>query len=569
MQETLHVSTVPLSATRSREKLKDFLFAVAAIGAAVVVFGCIFNRATVLSYSIGYNLYGAERVLDGEIPYKDFHTLYPPATLYVNALLFQWVGISLCSAMFGVFVFKVLTILMLYLSGRQIMPRTWAIAAALISLFWLRPNGAFKAVPMQYGALFLAIGLFLLLKYESRPKTIYVFFAGVAFGILTLFKHNIGMYALAGYLFFVALERGPLKHERGANGDGLRRALIMASGLAAVIMPTIVYMSAQGALGPMARTLLLGPGEFLATRMVLPRSPVVPALFALALSAAAYAAYLFRGRKVVSAGIWMVVIVLTSAFTLGADEPAMNKLIFYIPVIVFAAALLGVAFNKRVAAQKRRVVFLTFAFAAAALIELFPRFAREQSIGAMPFVILFSIYLIYVCRPFIGTFAGGELQSKFAMAILPLMFLLIGGRLLFSAYFDDGFRFKSTVELKADRGRGVYFPEEVAKKTDEIISYIQERVPAEHYIFAQANGGSPYLFLASRKNPSSAQFWGGVGVTAVERAATLEEIERKQVNLIITSDEAIEAEHYEPLRDYINQNFKRVMRFDEVVILER
>src|SRR6185503_3857705 len=125
-----------------RVSLRDLLFASVAVGAALLLFGFLFNRATVLSYSIGYNLYGAERDLAGEVPYRDFHTLYPPATLYLNAALFKLMGTTLYSAMFGVFVFKAMTILMIYLSGRKIVPAIWALGAALLSLFWLRPNGA-------------------------------------------------------------------------------------------------------------------------------------------------------------------------------------------------------------------------------------------------------------------------------------------------------------------------------------------------------------------------------------------------------------------------------------------
>src|SRR5690242_13443362 len=147
------------------ESLKDTLALVAVVAVTALVYGALFNRGSVLSYSIGYNLYSAERILAGEVPYRDFHTLYPPETLYVNATLFKWFGVSLYTALFGVFVFKTLTVLFIYLSGRAVLPRGWALAATALALGWLRPNGPFKAVPMHYGAMFLALALWLLLKH--------------------------------------------------------------------------------------------------------------------------------------------------------------------------------------------------------------------------------------------------------------------------------------------------------------------------------------------------------------------------------------------------------------------
>src|SRR5215472_14361053 len=191
--------------------------AVCVLAAASCLFWFLFNRETALSYSIGYNLYGAERILEGQVPYRDFHTLYPPATVYLNAALLKVFGVRLYTALFGVFVFKALTTTVIYLSGRQVMPRAWATAAAVYSIVWLRPNGPFKAVPMHYGALMLAASLCCLLRYQRNGRIYWVFGSGVATGLLALFKHNIGAYALAGFLACLVFD--VMREDRTAPGD--------------------------------------------------------------------------------------------------------------------------------------------------------------------------------------------------------------------------------------------------------------------------------------------------------------------------------------------------------------
>ena len=201
--------------------------------------------------------------------------------------------------------------------------------------------------------------------------------------------------------------------------------------------------------------------------------------------------------------------------------------------------------------------------------EAFPRFAREQAIAAMPFIALLLLYILYSFRLPIEAFAGDARRFKLALAILPLMIFLIGARLFFQTYFDHHLHWKSATELSNERGRGIYFPAEKASEINQAVAYIKERVPVHGYFFAQSYAGSSYLFLADRNNPSGAQFWGGVGVKDAERAATLEALQREQVNLIVTSNKDMAAEKYQPMRDFIDQNFKLSREFGETLILER
>src|SRR5262249_38748352 len=152
---------------------------------------------------------------------------------------------------------------------------------------------------------------------------------------------------------------------------------------------------------------------------------------------------------------------------------------------------------------------LTF-FTAAAFMEAFPRFAREQAIAAMPFVALLLMALLYTFRASIEKYAVTITDFRLALLILPMLLFLIGARLFAQTWFDNSLHFKSDTPLTIERGKGVYFPADKAAEIDSTARYIQERVPENGYFFAQSYAGSSYLFLANRRNPSGAQFWGGV-----------------------------------------------------------
>ena len=568
MQRAESVASIDNGAP-SKDRLLEFAVVASVLAASVLVYAFLFNRSNVLSHSIGYNLYASERVLEGAFPYRDFHTLYPPATFYLNAVVFKWLGISLHAALLGVLVFKVLTVVVIYLSGRQVMPRAWAVAAAMSSLLWLRPNGPFKSVPMHYGALFLALAMYFLLKYENGQKPVRIFLAGASLGLVVLFKHNIGIYGLAGSMILLLAEDRTLKYRFTGELTHYRRLLGMLIGCAAVIVPALVYMQVNDALAPMIRTLLFGPGEFLLSRLAIPLSPLAPLVLVAALAISGRALYALSDRPAIGAGLLLILMAAISSFLLLGNEADVNQIIFYLPMFVLGFGLAISVFSRALTVAGRRALLIMFVFAAAALMELFPRFAREQSIAAMPFFTLFLFYLLFLLRPALRALHGGTLQYRLALAVLPLTFLLIEGRLFFDTYFDRSLRFRASAEVSIERGRGVYFPSATAEVIDKAVDYIQHRVPVAGNAFAQSDAGTSLLFLANRRNVSNAQFWIGVGVTLEERASTLDRIDKSQTKLIITSDEVLAAEKYEPMRDYIERHFKPTARFDDVLMLER
>jgi hypothetical protein len=187
----------------------------------------------------------------------------------------------------------------------------------------------------------------------------------------------------------------------------------------------------------------------------------------------------------------------------------------------------------------------------------------------MPFVALLLVVVMRSLQPVMKKTTRVAVPFAPAMIVLTTAFALVGTRLLFNTYFDANLRLRSNTELAIDRGRGVYFPQAQAREIESVVDYIQQRVPPGGYFFPQSYAGSSYLFLANRRNPSGAQFWGGVGISPAERARTLDALETEHVNLILTSDRDMAAERYAPLRVYLERHFRPAATFGEVIILER
>ncbi|HKV39063.1 MAG TPA: glycosyltransferase family 39 protein [Blastocatellia bacterium] len=546
-------------------KLREAAFAGLSLLLAAACFGFLFNRESTLSYSIGYNLYGAERILYGEIPYRDFHTLYPPATVYLNALLFKVFGVYLYTALFGVFVFKVLTALVIYLCGRTVMPRIWALTASASTLVWLRPNGPFKPVPMHYGGLFLAAGLLLFLKYLSSTRGHYLVLAGASLGLLALFKHNIGAYAVSGYslLLFIECHGSESWVRRFVSRLGL-----LLAGFVAPAIPVAGYMLAERAFGKMLKTLFFGSGEFLVSRLAATPSPVWPILFFAGIAGGFWLAYVLRAR-VQGLGIIVLLAVGSTCFCVLTGENALSEIVLYLPVLTIGAGLIAALYASRFQLSNRAGLLSVLVAAAASFMETFPRFAREQAIGAMPLVGLLLIYLTFLLVPLSSSVFGRDSLAKLALAVLPVALFVLGSRLFLATYFSREFKPKSDTALTIPRGQGVYFPPAEAREIDAVVDYIQGRVPPGGYVFAQSYAGSSYLFLSDRKNPSGAQFWAGVGVTKAERDSTLQNLAIKQVGLVVTSQRDIDAEKYTPMRECLEQNYRPAAQFGNVIILER
>ncbi|MEK6322608.1 MAG: hypothetical protein AABN33_13110 [Acidobacteriota bacterium] len=133
--------------------------------AGLICYGMFFNRGLGLSV-IGYSIAPAERVMQGEVPYRDFLFNYTPGTLWVNALLMKAFGATLMTTRIGLLAFKLITLMTLFYVARKLTSGWAALIPVALTLAWLGHQQIFNVYPDQYLVLFALAGLICMLNYD-------------------------------------------------------------------------------------------------------------------------------------------------------------------------------------------------------------------------------------------------------------------------------------------------------------------------------------------------------------------------------------------------------------------
>jgi hypothetical protein len=170
-----------------------------------IVAQLVWMDATVGTYDEGLVLVGADRVLHGEIPYRDFWTLYGPGSYYLLAGLYSLFGeFALVERGFDVAAKAAIATLVVALV-LQFGRRSVALGAGVLSLGLLLYLRSYSAPLFPAMAASLATVLALhRSSIDARPAP--AFLAGVTLAFTTCFRDDLGAYTLlAAGLFMIRL----------------------------------------------------------------------------------------------------------------------------------------------------------------------------------------------------------------------------------------------------------------------------------------------------------------------------------------------------------------------------
>ncbi len=156
----------------------------------------------------GWILTLSDRVLNGEIPHKDFFLLTTPAAIYLNAWAFRVFGASIAVERALTLVVAAGASSLFYMVARMGMGFFFSAGASLLFLVWQFPF-FFQASYSWYAAFFSmaafwAAGLAIMSGRRSGAAFLLI---GLLCGISFAFKQNTGMVALAAIMMYFPAER--------------------------------------------------------------------------------------------------------------------------------------------------------------------------------------------------------------------------------------------------------------------------------------------------------------------------------------------------------------------------
>jgi hypothetical protein len=181
----------------------------------------------------------AERVLQGELPHRDFDDIYTGGLAILNAGAFRLLGITLWSmrvVLFAVFIAWVPAVF--YLASRFVRPLA-AAGVTLLAVAWSLPNYT-AAMPSWYNLFLATFGVAGLCRYIEDGRRRWLVVAGVAGGLSFLVK-VVGLYYVAGVLLFLVFQAHAVS--RAAEGAKGRRSPAYSAFVSAALLVFVVALA--------------------------------------------------------------------------------------------------------------------------------------------------------------------------------------------------------------------------------------------------------------------------------------------------------------------------------------
>jgi hypothetical protein len=163
-------------------------------------------------YDEGFAVFNAPRVMDGDVPYRDFWAIYPPGQFYTLAALFKVFGTSLLVSRVYDTVVRFTIALCIWLIARKCTSGALAYLAFACAALLLGSAGFYSYAVFPAMALGL-LAIVSLLAYTDTGQRKWLYVSGLLIGLAMFIRWDIGLYAgvssAAALLLFQLLRVAP------------------------------------------------------------------------------------------------------------------------------------------------------------------------------------------------------------------------------------------------------------------------------------------------------------------------------------------------------------------------
>jgi hypothetical protein len=208
----------------------------------------------------------AERVLEGELPHRDFDEIYTGGGTYLHALAFRFFGVNLGSLRIILFIFFLLWIPALFYSATRFTSPLGAAGVVLLAVVWTLPN-YFASIPSWYNLFFAQFCLAASLRYIETDRKLYLFTAGIFAGLSCLIK-IIGLYTIVAILLFLVFREQTLSREQDQipNDKGCGYSIFLGFSLSLFAM--LLFLLVSHRFGTKELVHFVIPGTSIATLLM-------------------------------------------------------------------------------------------------------------------------------------------------------------------------------------------------------------------------------------------------------------------------------------------------------------
>lgn len=195
-----------------------------------------------LPYDEGYLLEGVERIMEGQVIYRDFHHTYAPGRFYLLGAVFAVTGKHIIAERLVFALLQALKCMLAFLIVKKITGSKHAYLAPLLIV----------AAPGPWHKVFFSslglVSVYAMMRAFRRDTALSYLLTGVVAGTCAVFRQDVAGFAVIGgaaaIVAFHVVER------RGAGGI-LMRWFWLAVGACAVIGVVFLWFYSRGALGAM------------------------------------------------------------------------------------------------------------------------------------------------------------------------------------------------------------------------------------------------------------------------------------------------------------------------------